>query len=197
MLLTCLLVGLSRVYLGMHTFSQVLLGYAYSVLAIYLYYGYFKETLHRRLLSLANRPGVLSFGSWALAVLALNSLSYGLYHWRHTTDHSYDYLQKNILEAGCTFSTNKYLHHKCFITAAQINFVAGFVLGVMVSSEKSYQPGQHSLMSQLGRRLKAKTLCLLGFNYLFYKLVKSIPKEGVEQEFLLGQSLFFFLLGFN
>lgn len=65
----------------------------------------------------------------------------------------------------------------------------------MIRRGKSYQAGRDS--SQLGRRLKAKTVCLLGINYLIYKMVRSIPRESVLDEFLVSQSLLFFLAGFN
>lgn len=116
MVVTCLLIGVSRVYLGMHSFSQVLLGYAYAVLCIYLYYAYFKERIQSMLYSLANNSR-LPFSYWLLVVSIVNGISYSLYQWREASSPSYDYIQSNILQAGCTITTNKYLHHKCFISA--------------------------------------------------------------------------------
>ncbi|KAM3138759.1 hypothetical protein pb186bvf_009138 [Paramecium bursaria] len=198
---TIFMIGLSRVYLGVHSIGQVLLGWCFGIYCVFVYEEYIHELFYNYMKSelsvlKANRfKTAVQYGT--LIFIIIFSLNLGLYFinkYEFVNDEELQIWLQQIADCqGSSVSLFSKIYQNGFLQVGLISIIYSFILGCHFS-DGIYQQGKSNLQNKEFKLMLYRLLCLLPLGIA--ALILLIPTENVFIEAYLKLTPLEFLAGF-
>lgn len=197
-------IGLSRVYLGVHSYNQIMLGYAFGFFSLSLYFLLFEDILDTFLTKLTykmfndKRDYYNHIAILAIIFAILVGISIIIFEILNANFQVPELWIKNILQDCNQYLYYKSMHYKCLMDTGIISTAFGVFFGLLLT-EGDYEPERFEtefVKLSFGIKIYRLIVMIIPLGVIFI-VIEVIPMgENIYALFFVKYLLRLFLLSF-